>query len=338
MKKIVLVLVMLVLVSGLSYADEIDESYVELIFNSLDAFGEDRREEMGALLADLIVTDVGLDALYLQAIKQESAMEKYGVTADDIKRNVDALKTWSQEDRLALVEAGIRRDANAISELNLKQSVTEKKVVCPIRKALITKEISIKPYLEDKKFENVSNHWSKEYVEYLVVRGVISGKSEKEFAPEASITKAETVTLVTKLLIQDMSHVPEYTGSAADITSGKWYDAHMQRGITLGFIDEDETHTLEPMRNSTREEVIEIIIKSLDALEIEIDDELKIYNGTFVDYDSISLSRKEAMNIAINLGFISGKGNGVLDPKSEIKRSEIAVIIKKLYLYVVEYL
>ena len=149
MKKIVLVLVMLVLVSGLSYADEIDESYVELIFNSLDAFGEDRREEMGALLADLIVTDVGLDALYLQAIKQESAMEKYGVTADDIKRNVDALKTWSQEDRLALVEAGIRRDANAISELNLKQSVTEKKVVCPIRKALITKEISIKPYLED---------------------------------------------------------------------------------------------------------------------------------------------------------------------------------------------
>ena len=142
------------------------------------------------------------------------------------------------------------------------------------------------------------------------------------------------MTLVPKLMIEDMSKIPVYTGNAPDVTSGKWYDGHMQKGLVLELIE--ETESIDPMHNSTREEVVEILIKAINTLEIPIDESLKVYNGDFKDFDQISDTRKEAMAIAINLGFISGKGDGIIDPKSEIKRCEIAVVINKLYLYILE--
>jgi len=337
MKKFIVALVIMLLsTSVIAYAEPIDESYFDLIFNKFNSFEEDDKAQMVDLLNTLITSDIGLDVLYLEVIKQEAAMANYGITAEDLKVNIDALKSWSVEDRLALVEAGLAGDKDKISELNDKQTAVKAVVTDSVRKALITKEISIKPYAQNKTFGDVEKHWSKDYVYYLVKRGIVSGKSENSYDPEASITKAEIVTMITKMLIEDMSNVPSYEGTAKDITSGQWYDAHMQRGVSLGLISADSKNELSPMVNSTREEVVEILINSLNSLEITIPDELKVYKGDFKDFDQISPERQEAMIIAINLGFISGKGDGIIDPKSEIKRSEIAVVVNKLYTYILE--
>ncbi|MBI9014135.1 MAG: S-layer homology domain-containing protein [Clostridiales bacterium] len=333
MKKVLLIVLILIITSISAFGESIDDNYIDLIFSKLGSMSEAEKSEAVSLLSSFIGSDVGLEVLYLEALKQESAMASYNVSAGDVRRNIDALKTWSSEDRQALIQAGVIGDKATIAALNSKNANVV--FIAPsLRSGLISKEISVKPYLKDKTFEDTATHWSHDHVQYLVERGIISGKDENNFDPEASISKAEIVTLVTKLMIEDMSKIPVYTGDASDVTSGKWYDGHMQRGLVLGLIE--ETESIDPMHNSSREEVVEILIKAINALEIPIDDSLKEYKGDFKDFDQISDKRKEAMTIAINLGFISGKGDGIIDPQSEIKRSEIAVVINKLYLYILD--
>jgi len=333
MKKVLLIVLIIILTSLSAFGESIDDNYINLIFSKLDSMNETERSEAVSLLSSFIGSDVGLEVLYLEALKQESAMASYNISAGDVRRNIDALKTWPSEDRQALIQAGVIGDKETIDTLNAKNASIVL-VTQSVRSGLISKEISVKPYLKDKSFQDTANHWSHDHVQYLVERGIISGKDENNFDPEASISKAEIVTLVTKLMIEDMSKIPVYTGTSPDVTSGKWYDGHMQRGLMLGLIE--ETESIDPMHNSSREEVVEILIKAIDALEIPIDESLKEYNGDFKDFDQISDTRKEAMAIAINLGFISGKGDGIIDPQSEIKRSEIAVVVNKLYLYILE--
>lgn len=357
MKKTILILLMLIMSTSFVFAESLDDQYIDLIFDKFASYDEETREKREADLSDFIGYNNGIDYLYIQALAKKDAMDEYGITEEDLKRNFAALKTWSVKDRRALVAAGAAGDKSTVKSLNKKNAdsssgdtstetggaatgtetpkaeTREEKLT---NKGLITAEISIKPELTTKRFQDTENHWSNEHVLYLVERGIISGKNELSFDPEASISKAEIVTLVTKLIISDNTKVPSYSGSVSDIEAGKWYDSHMQRGHALGLIAENTSGSLEPLHNSSREEVVEILIKAIEALEIPVADELKVYSGDFKDFEQISDTRKEAMTIAINLGFISGKGDGILDPKSEIKRSEIAVVVKKLYLYIVE--
>ena len=339
MKKIALIVLMVLLITLPAFGEEIDQNYIDLIFSKFASMSETSRAEAASLLSTFIGSDVGLEVLYLEALKQEDAMKRNNISEADVRRNIDALKQWSIEDRKLLVSAGASGDKSVVDGLNKKYAAGIVVVEVPepiVGQGLISKSIDVKPWLKGKTFEDTKTHWSNEHVSYLVERDIISGKDETSFDPEASISKAEIVTLVTKLIIEDTSKIPVYSGDASDVTSGKWYDGHMQKGIVLGLVEENTSGLLMPDHNSSREEVVEILIKAIETLEIEIASELKVYKGDFNDFTSITESRKEAMTIAINLGFISGKGNGILDPQSEIKRSEIAVVIKKLYLYIME--
>lgn len=350
MKKAILILLMLILSTTFVFAETVDSNYIDLIFDKFASMSDSEKTTNEIWLSGFIASEPGLEVLYLEAIKKTDSMATYNITEADVRRNINALKTWSIEDRKALVAAGASGDRAAVDALNKKNANstgssttgTDAKPVLNTRlerltySGLITNEIMIEPELKNKSFRDIENHWSKEHVLYLVERDIISGKDELSFDPEASISKAEIVTLVTKLIIDDMTKVPAYTGDVEDIVAGKWYDGHMQRGLVLGLIEPNADDLLEPLHNSSREEVVEILVKAIEVLEIPVADELKIYKGEFKDFKLISESRKEAMTIAINLGFISGKGDGILDPQSEIKRSEIAVVVKKMYLYIVD--
>ncbi|WP_240842679.1 S-layer homology domain-containing protein [Acidaminobacter sp. JC074] len=354
MKKVLLILLMLILFTSSVFAESLDSNYLDLIFKSFESMSDAEVKSNKMILETFITNDTGLEVLYKKALEKESAMEAYNISKSDVRRNIDALKTWSVEDRLALVEAGATGDKSTVKKLNKKYEGTSTSntgggTVVPsvvtddnintvtkvnIKSGLIKEEIQVIEKLKGKSFRDTENHWSNQYVTYLVERDIISGKDEFNYDPEASINKAEIVTLVTKLIVDDMSVIPVYTGEVADITEGKWYDGHMQRGLILGLVEPNENDLMEPLHFSTREEVIDILVKAIEVMEIEISDDLKVYSGDFKDFNQVAEDKVEAMTIAINLGFISGKGDGVLDPTSEIKRSEIAVVINKLYLFI----
>ncbi|MBN2794421.1 MAG: S-layer homology domain-containing protein [Clostridia bacterium] len=371
MKKGILVFICLILFSLPIYAESIDESYIDLIFDKFADYSESIRNGKAEELKVFMEENARLDLLYTVIITTKSdLMAKYNISEADLKKNIDALKTWSALDRLKLVEAGASGDRSTVDALNAKYASENNTTptlptvpTIPSTPALppsgyipLDDEetplayISFKGVLKSsgfiyesievkeigKTFGDVKFHWSKEYVNYLAERHIISGYNSKTFMPDANIKKSEIVALLMKLLVVDPLKLPEYSGHISDLDYNNWYDQTMKNAFTLGIIEPNYLGYIEPNHYSTREEVVDMIIRSIGAMHIKIDDHLKIYKSNFNDFDKVKSEFKESMTIAINLGFISGMGNNTIAPNKEITRGEIAVVVKKLYLYILD--
>lgn len=355
MKKIIAVLLLAVLMSSVTFAESLDDTYINLIFDKFESYNDEIKKERSELLDILMGSNVGLEILYNQLVDtKKEAMIESGISEAVLRKNIDILKTWSIVDRKALISAGVSGDKAALVELNNKNSVGESSpiiVVSPATstevtkadriqklsaKGLIVGEIQEIPDLMNKRFLDTETHWSNDYVLFLVSRGIISGYDDTHYKPENDISKAEIVTLITKLIVSNEDKLEQYEGNIPDIEKGNWYDVYMKRAYTLGYIHTNISGLLEPNHKSTREEVIEILINAIKILDIPIEDEMKIYKGGYKDFDQITESRQEAMTVAINLGFIKGVDEETLNPLSEIKRGEVAVVIKKLYMFIVD--
>ena len=329
MKKIIGVMFLLLSFSIGAYGEMIDEGYVGLIFDNFDKYDEKEKLQNAELLDVFFTSDFTLDLLYKEIVRNKSAsLEAYGISESDLKRNIDALKTWSVMDRKALIAAGVSGDQTIVYDLNEKNNGSVKK------SPFIQKAKEADPKLK-KDFLDVKNHWSQENVNFLSDRGIISGKSKTSFAPDDNILKAEIVKLVINLVVEDENQLPTYTGNVTDIKSGAWYEDAMKQAYALEIIKKDFSNLLKPETFATREEVVDIIVNSISAIGIEVDSDLKIYKGSFTDYKDLSPEFKESMTIAINLGIIGGKGNNDIAPKALITRGETATVVKRLYDYII---
>ncbi|MBI9014120.1 MAG: S-layer homology domain-containing protein [Clostridiales bacterium] len=331
MKKIILIVISLLLLSSFTFAEMIDESYINLIFDNFNKYSEEQKKENADLLEVLFSSNLGLDLLYSEVIRTKSeALKLHGITEEELKKNIEILKGWPQSDRLAFLNAGVAGDFDTVKEINYRNKKPEFSVY---KSAFIKNK---KPIIEsyNEKFDDLSNHWSKEYVVYLNERGIIAGKTDNSFEPDENIKKAEIVTLVMNVIISDDDKLPEYRKDITDIQAGKWYDKFMQGAVTLDIVMPNGFNRLNPENLSTREEVIDILIKSLMAIEIPINENMNEYNGDFVDFDQLNEQYMESMVIAINLGFVNGKGNRQIAPNDLITRGETAVVIKKMYEYI----
>jgi len=206
-------------------------------------------------------------------------------------------------------------------------------------KGLMTKEKSVVDSLKDKKFEDMTSHWAKEDVSFLAERGIISGRENGEFDPNANITKAETVTLVLNLIVEDNLKFSDATVSdetVEDVALDKWYADEIKNALSLNLIEKDEEGNLEPDKMLTREEVVEVLVNAVKAMGIYVDEENRTYPLQFSDFKEVQDSRKEAMAIAVKLGFVNGMGDGTLAPKDLVTRGQMATLMKKVYLYLME--
>ncbi|WP_054671071.1 S-layer homology domain-containing protein [Calditerricola satsumensis] len=45
-----------------------------------------------------------------------------------------------------------------------------------------------------------SNHWAKDAIEYLAIKGILKGRNENFFEPEGKITRAEFAAVLVRIL------------------------------------------------------------------------------------------------------------------------------------------
>jgi uncharacterized repeat protein (TIGR02543 family) len=108
-------------------------------------------------------------------------------------------------------------------------------------------------------FEDVpENAWYCKAVSTLTALGIIEGRSETIFAPNAPITRAELATVCARF----DTGVTSGTSVFTDI-SGHWAEAEIQRAAALGWIEGYEDGTFRPDRNITRAEAITLINRVL---------------------------------------------------------------------------
>ncbi len=169
--------------------------------------------------------------------------------------------------------------------------------------------------------------WFYNSVKYVNDNKLMSGVSNTEFAPNASLTRAMLVVVLHRLegepaVGDNANGVPKF----ADVESGTWYSEAVAWAASEGIVNGMGDNRFEPNTDITREQIATILYKysqkkeSVGATAVAI---------SAPDKDKISSWAMEGMYWAVSEQLISGKDGGVLDPGGKATRAEIATILMR---------
>lgn len=170
-------------------------------------------------------------------------------------------------------------------------------------------------------FEDVTG-WEKEYVYYLVDRGIVQGRTETLFEPLASVTRAEFVKMLAAAAGTAASGDGETPFS--DVSHDAWYAPYVawasENGLVNGFGGQ-----FRPSDNITKQDMAVMLQRYAQTAGIQIPDmEAGI---TFDDDATISSYAKEAVYGLQKAGIVSGDINGRFYPKSSATRAQAAKML-----------
>lgn len=272
----------------------------------------------------------------------EAQLEDKGLSVSRLKSQVDELKSWSLEDRMALIDKIQSGDSEGIADLVEKYENT----VAPSEPSGGSNAGSStsSPASEGEQeadsgqeptpaaaFTDIINHWAKAQIEYIAEKGIIQGKANGIFAPEDSVTRAEFTAMIVRLL------QPEITEETAlpfsDVAETDWFYETVKTAYAAN-LAKGKGDLFDPEGKITREEMTVLVARAaalkgksayVDTAEI---DRLLL---PFKDKEEISDWAKTETAAALKLGLVRGTSAELFQPKAEAARAEAAVIIYNLY-------
>ncbi len=159
-------------------------------------------------------------------------------------------------------------------------------------------------------YTDIAGHFAEEAI--LALASIDARLGDAEFKPDAVITQAEFVGLVTSCVMD------YYPISGGRVDAEKLYSYAVRRGI----LPKDEEAPDAPL---TRELAVAYLLRAMEYgsfAEIE-----GIFRCDFADADAITPALYGYVAIAKGLGIVSGDPDGNFAPAREITRGEAAVII-----------
>ncbi len=156
----------------------------------------------------------------------------------------------------------------------------------------------------------------------------VKGYTDGTFGPQKNMTRAEAVTLLSRLIINDSEIVGKLTSNYSDVKSGAWYESYIGFFETLGFFDTfDLTNgkSIKPDTNITRGEFVQLIyeIEKLNGLEKN----LNLKKLTDINPDT---TYSDAIYYAVSRGYVTGYEDGTFKPLNNITRAEVVTIVNRV--------
>ncbi len=174
-----------------------------------------------------------------------------------------------------------------------------------------------------KTFTDVSTKaWYHGAVDYVVLAGLMEGRGNGEFAPEAKLTRAELV-----IVLYRMAGKPSVEGldtPFTDVGDDIWYTDAIIWAYHAGVVEGMSETTFAPNLSITREQAATILYRYSGAEAVE-EDALKNYT----DAGKVSPWAADAMAWAVSVGLINGMTETTLVPQGNAIRAQIATILMR---------
>lgn len=183
----------------------------------------------------------------------------------------------------------------------------------------------------NSEFDDVSG-WSKDSINFLSAREVINGVGDKRFNPKGSITRAEFITIMSKVAEAEAAKVNKT--SFTDIGTEDWYAPFVEWGYAFGITKGKGNGRFEPNEKITRQDIAVLIASMVEKLEYELP-ELK-EEIIFADNYDVANYAADSVKKVQKAGIINGRPNAVFAPKDFATREEAAQIIASLINVIVE--
>ncbi len=174
-------------------------------------------------------------------------------------------------------------------------------------------------------FKDITDHWAKEDIEFVVSRGLINSTSKTKFNPDKSLTRGMLVTALGRLAEADVSG---YTKSSfTDVKSDADYMSYIEWANKNNILKGVEDNKFAPNQSITREQIAVIMLNYAKVIGFTVP---KAHTeNSFADSDKISDNAKDAVKQMQMAGVITGKKGNLFDPQGEITLAETSAMLRR---------
>lgn len=176
-----------------------------------------------------------------------------------------------------------------------------------------------------KTFTDIQGHKSQKAIEALASRNIINGKSETEFEPDSTMTRAEFATIIVKGLGLPIKNSAVFK----DVKKSDWFYSYVGTAFSYGIIKGVSETEFNPNGTITREEAAVMVARGakLCGMDTEITAfEVRNILAGFSDYTKTSDWSREALAFCY-FGGILDESVLKINPKEKVTRAEIAEMI-----------
>jgi hypothetical protein len=168
------------------------------------------------------------------------------------------------------------------------------------------------------------SHWAAEYIELLTQKGILKGTPKGECLPDQNITRAELSALISRNYDQD-EYVDMAVNTFSDVLDTHWAKKDIERLVKHSVILPNEyKNGFYPDINASRIEMIRMIVRWLNK---DSNVPSKMTPTGFSDDIDLSPEDRGYINVARDIGLISGYPDNSLKPQNPITRAEVFKIL-----------
>ncbi len=176
----------------------------------------------------------------------------------------------------------------------------------------------------DKSFDDLSaEHWAAGTIRELAAKHVIDGVSDRLFAPEQPVTRAQFAAMLVRALgvspAKDASAVP-----FKDVDRAAWYASSVAAAYSRGLVSGRDEAVFAPDEQITREEMAVMIVRAYEATTDAKAPEADAGEASFLDAKLISPWAAASVQAGAALSLLEGRADGVYDPQGTTTRAESA--------------
>lgn len=113
-------------------------------------------------------------------------------------------------------------------------------------------------------FKDTSSHWAAGYISAFEEKGILSGYPDGSFKPNATISRAEMVTIIARVMNMNVlmtSEVISYT----DVSSEHWAAYPIKQASSARLVQGVSGAIFAPNHKATRAEAVTLLIRALES-------------------------------------------------------------------------
>jgi len=197
-------------------------------------------------------------------------------------------------------------------------------------------------------FNDISNHWAKEYIERVAENGLVQGYSNGTFKPDGNVTVLEALVMISRLykideetrnnikikykpILENMDNTLYREWSFDSLSVIMALDIVSENGIKNMFTKNERG--VVPIGQPASKEVIAILLAKAMMLEDEAES-LKVYPLPFNDVSQISIDARPYIYLLYQNEILFGDTKKNINPKDNISRAVISTMIDRTYKYI----
>ncbi len=163
--------------------------------------------------------------------------------------------------------------------------------------------------------------WYYADVSAVIESGLMNGVSDTLFAPEAAVRRSELAAILYRLSGETSTASASFT----DVPAGSWYEEFVAWASSAGVVNGFEDGSFRPNADISREQAVTMLYRYARYKGLPCT-ERQALTG-FVDEGQVSGYAREAMEWAVAVGLIQGRGDQKIAPKDTILRCELCTIL-----------